>query len=126
MQGGQRVGSGIDPGIGPFIKQGGYVLDVQNAQWYRIQDVEPATGCYDRFLSIERVAQVGAGEDFNLNCQLDPSEDVNNNGILDPGEDTNGNGLLDPAEDINNNNAIDFGQAIFMRGIVEVYPIGSK
>ena len=91
----------------PFIKKGGFVLDAQNARWYRIQGVDekPLIGAwtgntYDYILRPETsISQISG-------------EDLDHNGVLDAGEDSNGNGVQDPT-------------AIFMPGVVEVFPLGT-
>lgn len=92
----------------PFIKKGGFVFDVVNARWYRVEGVDKkpligtwAYGAYDFALRVEGGVDRLAGEDADAD------------GVLDAGEDDNGNGILDLT-------------AMFMPGVVEVFPIGSK
>ena len=86
----------------PFMKKGGFVFDAVNARWYRIQDIRNETGTSaDLLLESDIIEQ--AGEDLNQNETLD-----------------------DPSEDANGNATLDRGQAIFMRGVVEVFSIAKK
>jgi len=103
VSGNRTVGIIQAPGSEPSAKKGGFVLDVQNALWYRIQDIKTGANGYTHFLEIEQPAGVGAGEDLNLNGALD-----------------------DPPEDFNGSNDLDFGGAVFMQGVVEVFPLGVK
>ena len=103
VSGKRTVGIIQAAGSEPAAKKGGFVLDVQNALWYRIQDIQPGNSVYTHFLEIEQPAGVGAGEDINLNGSLD-----------------------DPPEDFNGSNDLDFGGAVFMQGVVEVFPLGTK
>ena len=95
----------------PFVKKGSFVLDTANARWYRVIEVEEITGSaidYDLRLTLDRRALESAGEDRIQGTATDP------NGTMDGNEDTNGNGHLE------------FGGAIFMRGVVEVFPLGTR
>ena len=98
-------------GVEPKLQQGGFVLDTQNARWYRVQGIdEPPLvgawdyGTYDYALRVERTVINQAGEDRG----------------------TFPNGTLDAGEDLDGDGAIDFGGAIFMPGVIEVYPLGTK
>lgn len=100
--------------IKPKLKRGGFVLDTQNARWYRIQGIdEPSLGAtwdygtYDYVLRIDRNAIEQAGDDKD-NSGDTPAGPLPN-GTLDAGED-----------------GTDFGGAMFMPGVVEVYPLGTK
>jgi hypothetical protein len=102
----------------PKLKKGGFVLDVNNARWYRVQgyDEPPVIGTswpygtYDYALRVQRTVIEQAGEDRDNTASGGPPP----NGSLDAGEDADGDGNLD------------FGAAIFMPGVVEVYPLGTK
>lgn len=98
-RGSNVVTIGIPVGTEPFLKKGGYVFDVANARWYRIQDFSVGGGQVT--ITLEQEAVDTAAEDANLNGQLDGGEDLNNNNVLD-------------------------GGAILMRGIVDVFTIGTK
>ena len=94
----------------PFLKKGGFVLDAVNARWYRVTGFEtrPALigtwphGEYNHVLRVDQPIVEAAGVDTDLN------------GVLDAGEtDVNGDGELPET-------------AIFLPGVVEVYPLGTK
>ncbi|MDB4614423.1 hypothetical protein OAH18_01910 [bacterium] len=105
----------------PFLKKGSFIFDAANARWYRIEgfDEKPtlpallaswAYGDYDYVVRVNQDIVQQAGEDLDTAStggQLP-------NGSLDAGEDANGNG------------ALNFGSAMFMPGVVEVYPLGTK
>ncbi len=110
----------------PFVKRGGFVFDVTNGRWYRVIEYEQNVNGYDLVLTLERRASESAGEDTVLLNNAPDTEDSNGNGQLDQGEDLNDNGRLDPPEDRNRNGRIDYGGAIFMRGVVEVFPISPR
>ena len=82
-----------DPAIAdskPFVKKGGYVLDVMNAIWYRIQDFRenpPGTNTGTIEIQIDRPAIANS---LSVSVNSSPPS------------------------------------AIFMQGIVEVFPLGSK
>jgi hypothetical protein len=108
----------------PFMKKGGYVFDANNAEWYRIRDVQEfGPGTYDAVLTVEGPVRRSSGEDTVDADQALTNEDANNNGVLDSGEDLNGNGRLD-FEDANRNGVFDYGTAIFLPGVLEVFPMG--
>lgn len=112
----------------PKMRRGGYVCDVTNARWYRIQRfIQPSsenTGWafpeYDGVIYTETIIQDPAGEDqftvdavgasLLLNGQLDTVSGQEEDRRF-PGD---GDG------------AMDFGGAILPTDVIEVYPLGSK
>ncbi len=73
-----RTVKNVDISAKPFLKRGGFVLDAQNARWYRIQEIrETASNRADLVVESDIVEPATAG-------------------------------------------------AIFMRGVIEVFPIGTK
>ena len=90
------------PAERPSLKKGGWILDTRNAFWYRIQDIENET---------------------NTSAELTLDEFIKR----DSTEDLNASGTLDlPNEDADGNQVITRGAAILMRGVVEVFPLGTK
>ena len=125
-------------GFEPFIKKGGFVFDLTNAYWYRIQGYDEkarsltwAFGEYDYVIRTADPIVLSTGEDVTLPNGITgapdgPDVDADMDGILDDDEDQNGNGIFDPAEDANGNGVVDYGGAIFLPGVVEVFPLGTK
>jgi hypothetical protein len=72
---------------------------------------------------VEGPIRFASGEDSVDADQALTDEDGNGNGILDAGEDLNGNGLLD-FEDRNRDGIFQYGTAIFLPGVIEVFPLG--
>ena len=113
-------------GMEPFLKKGGYIFDAVNARWYQVQGYnEPPTigpwayGTYDYEVIVNRTVLERAGEDQNF---LAGTFDA-----LDPSMDLDGDGVDEiPAEDLDGDGVLDFGAAIFLPGVIEVYPLGTK
>lgn len=124
----------------PFLKKGGFVFDATNARWYRIQDyVDSNTGTpYDAVITTVETIGEGAGEDQLLRDFATPPNSLALNGQLDDVQvfDALGNPVLDPAgnpvfrnEDLSfsgvRTGELEFGMAVFLPGVVDVYPMGS-
>ncbi len=122
----------------PVFKKGGYVFDALNARWYRISDyvLSPNNSPYDAILTVENEINEPAGEDqltrdennnsILLNGQLDAIEVRDNNG--NPVLDANGNPIVkneDRMSGADNDGNLDFGIAVFLPGVIDVYPMGS-
>lgn len=134
----------IDRDVGdpePFIKKGGYILDAQNCRWYRIQDFKerPLIGTWDYgpyeyvVFTEDRILEPGGEDTYvdasnrpTFNQTWDQETDGNGNGVADPSEDTNGNGILDNEDRDRDGNAPEFGRAVFLPGVIQVYPLGTK
>lgn len=95
----------------PPIRRGGYVFDLVNGLWYRIQGIEahvdPASG-----VEIETAATLI----LETAIARDNSEDLSGDGTL---------GDV-PGEDRNNNNVLDQGGLIIPKGVVAVFPLETK
>ena len=98
------VGNAAD-GTVPNIVKGKFIFDATNAIWYRIQDVQTAPliasgpfswGTYQHRVLLETDAQASAGSDGT------------DDGVL------------------NGSSTASFGGAMFLPGIVDVYPMGSR
>lgn len=93
-----------DPAPEPFLKRGGYVFDVANARWYRIQSFENVT------TTIRFPANSTTDRTFDIRLEIE-------NEVRAPGTNRNldgdGGGTFD-------------GFAVFMPGIVDVFPLSTR
>lgn len=145
------VGIRFGTGAPPAAKRGKFILDVQNAKWYRIQDYreKPTLNiswpypAYDAVVFTETRITDGAGEDQFSKYDSSGATSLLLNGVLDSAQ-YESNGMLanpkktDPsappamigvpeANYLNGNgdSVLDFGLAMFPTGIIDVYPVGS-
>lgn len=145
------VGIKFGAGNPPAAKKGKFILDVQNAKWYRIQEYreKPTVNIswpypsYDAVVVTETTITDGAGEDQFSKYDSSGATNLLLNGTLDD-EQYDRNGTLahpkrtDPsappamigvpeANYLNGNGdaVLDFGLAMFPTGIIDVYPVGS-
>lgn len=118
IKGTNQIGIRIPTTAEPVIRRGGFVLDLENARWYRISQVtEPGLTNYSHILEVEGTITEANGEDQYV---LDTNgNNIAFNGVIDtkPGttEDINGNGGPNP----------DYGHIMLIPDVVEVFPLGS-
>lgn len=145
------VGIKFGAGNPPAAKKGKFILDVQNAKWYRIQEYreKPTVNIswpypsYDAVVFTETRITDAAGEDQFSKYDSSGATSLLLNGTLDA-EQYEGNGTLanpkktnsapppamvgvPEANYLNGNGdaVLDFGLAMFPTGIIDVYPVGS-
>ncbi len=135
----------------PKFKRGKYILDAQNARWYRVQDyVERPLGNlgwayqqYDAVVSTETEIAAAGGEDQFSKFDSSGAVSLLLNGSLDAGQYDNLARVQDPrtadnstppvyspipeshAFPGNGDTVLNFGLAMFPSGVVDVYPTGS-
>jgi hypothetical protein len=111
----------------PRFKRGKFILDAQNARWYRVQDYNErplgnigwSYSEYDAVVFTETEITDPGGEDQFLVDGTGTS--IQLNGVLD----TVGGVSEDTKFPGDGDGTIDFGLAMFPSGVVDVYPMGS-
>jgi len=100
----------VDPERPP-LKRGGYVFDLANGLWYRIQ-------------ALEAYVDPGSGAQIDTAATVLLETAIARNNT----EDLSGNGALGdiPGEDANNNGVLDRGGLVIPKGVVAVFPLETK
>lgn len=95
----------------PPLKRGGYVFDLANGLWYRIQ-------------ALEAYVDPGSGVQLDTAATVLLETAIARNNT----EDLSGNGALGDitGEDANNNGVLDRGGLIIPKGVVAVFPLETK
>ena len=135
----------------PVFRKGKFVLDAQNARWYRIQDYKqrPLGNVgwsypeYDAIVYTETEITDAAGEDQFSRFDSSGAVNLLLNGVLDPGQYDQLGNVEDPktsnptppplfspvpedeAYPGDNDGNLDFGLAMFPPGVIDIYPMGS-
>lgn len=135
----------------PKFKRGKFILDAQNARWYRVQDYKErplgnlgwANAEYDAIVYTETEITAAAGEDQFSKFDSSGTVGLLLNGVLDPGQYDNLGRVQDPrkadasippvytpipeshAFPGNGDNVMNYGFAMFPSGVIDVYPTGS-
>ena len=135
----------------PKFKRGKFILDAQNARWYRVQDYKErplgnlgwAYPQYDAVVSTETEIAAAGGEDQFSKFDSSGAVSLLLNGSLDAGQYDNLARVQDPrtadnstppvyspipeshAFPGNGDTVLNFGLAMFPSGVVDVYPTGS-
>lgn len=135
----------------PKFKRGKFILDAQNARWYRVQDYKERPlgnlgwgySEYDAIVYTETEIKAPSGEDQFSKFDSSGSTSLLLNGTLDSGQYDNSGRVQDPrkadtsippvytpipesdAFPGNGDTVLNYGFAMFPSGVIDVYPTGS-
>jgi prepilin-type N-terminal cleavage/methylation domain-containing protein len=135
----------------PKFKRGKFILDAQNARWYRVQDYKerPLGNLgwgypeYDAIVHTETEITAAGGEDQFSKFDSSGAVNLLLNGALDSGQYDNAGRVQDPrkadssippvytpipesdAFPGNGDSVLNYGFAMFPSGVIDVYPTGS-